>query len=252
MNRKKQIKYSTTLIFLTLAMIFFASCSPALKVVVHDSGYFSYNVIATIEPSMIETVRSFSGTPENVPLFNTKQIQNSLEIAGMSNVSVKTPDNNSLQVYGQVKENQNKQDTIHNVLHSVPGAISYGKVKKQNSTLTELRLTLSQETMAKAMELLPIETVEYVELLSAPVFTGEQLTPQEYIDLIAAIYGNSAASVLAKSQATVEIEVPSKILNANVSVPHGEYKTNGNTVLFTVPLAELLAQSQAAEFVVHF
>lgn len=70
------------------------------------------------------------------------------------------------------------------------------------------RLELSPENMVTLYESCDEETRDLLDLFLSPVFSGETLSQEEYLETVASVYGKDAAAELEKS--TVHIEVNGK------------------------------------------
>ena len=74
--------HSVRTIFLCLALAacicLFTACSPVLKVAVATDGSITYSVESSVSPLIEDTVRSFTGAGEELPLFNKAQILQAL------------------------------------------------------------------------------------------------------------------------------------------------------------------------------
>ncbi len=236
---------------LLVGILGFTSCSPSLKVSISDTGDLSYNFETSVSPVIEETVRSFTGLDKSMGLFNGAEIEKSLKNAGLAEIVVKTPTATSLSVSATVDFDQ--ATPLHNLkeldlLPQVSGALSLG----ESAGTKELRLTVSPEIMQKILTLIPSETAEYAELLSAPVFTEEQLSASEYVDLIAAVYGSTAANQLQEANISVQVTAPSEIRGASISNGEGAVQYRGKTAEFSLPLSELFTYLDKIVFCVQY
>lgn len=244
-----------------------ASCSPTLKVAVAASGDIVYSVESSVSPLIEETVRSFTGAHGSLPLFNEEQILQALQAAGLSSVEVETPDSGSLVVSARIDavsatENAGKEGgsqavpslgagaLCQDMLPQVAGAIGY--CHSSQAGQRKLVLTISPEVLRQVMAIVPAETAEYVDLLSAPILTGETMTAEEYADLIGVIYGDSVARELRQAKVRILVTAPAEVQSATVSVPSGKMRAQGRYVEFTLPLTELLSCVEEVDFIVQY
>lgn len=256
MMRKVVLKRQFVLcscVFVFMLFLSLSSCSPSLRLSINDSEGISYSFTAAVDDSIVETVRSFSGTQEDVPLFSARQIQDSLETAGFSDVEATLPSYASVCVSGDVVLASAGSPRTEDVLPLLPGALTFTSVVADDgSVVKEVRLSMSRQTLGDVLDIIPPETAEYVDLLSAPVFTGEKMSASEYTELVAAVYGGVAAKALDSSRVSVEVTVPRRVRSAKVSAAGGKALVSSNSVVFSVPLAELLTQSQEIIFCIQF
>ncbi|MBO5125040.1 MAG: hypothetical protein J6C11_07920 [Spirochaetaceae bacterium] len=241
-------------------MVFLTACSPVLKVAVADSGSIVYSVESSVSPLIEETVRSFTGAHQSLPLFNEEQILQALRSAGLSSVGVDTPDNSSLIVSARIESAvTDKVGTIpslgagsvcQDMVPQVAGAIGYCHSSQVGQR--KLVLTISPDVLRQVMGIVPAETAEYMDLLSAPILTGESMTAAEYADLIGVIYGDSVAKELRQATVRILVTAPAEVQSATVSVPAGRVRTQGRYVEFSLPLPELLSYLGKIEFTVQY
>ena len=248
------------LVLITMALCIFTSCSPVLKVAVADSGDIVYSVESSVSPLIEETVRSFTGAHQSLPLFNEEQILQALRSAGLRSVGVDTPDNSSLIVSARIESAvTDKMGTIpslgsgsvcQDMVPQVAGAIGYCHSSQVGQR--KLVLTISPDVLRQVMGIVPAETAEYMDLLSAPILTGEAMTAVEYADLIGVIYGDSVAKELRQATVRILVTAPAEVQSATVSVPAGRVRTQGRYVEFSLPLPELLSYLGKIEFTVQY
>ena len=237
----------------------FTSCSPVLKVAVAPNGDISYSVESSVAPIIEETVRSFTGAGEDLPLFNETQILQALNTAGLEQVSVKTPSNSSLVISAKIDRVESKPAVTTNLgsgivcedmVPQIAGAIGY--CHSNQAGQRKLALTISPNVLQQIMAIMPLETVEYLDLLSAPILTGETMSASEYIDLISVIYGDSVAKELKNAAIKILVTVPSSVQSASVSIPSGKTQVKGENVEFTLGLPDLLSNLGQTEFIVQY
>lgn len=249
-----------SLVLVAMALCIFTSCSPVLKVAVADSGSIVYSVESSVSPLIEETVRSFTGAHQSLPLFNEEQILQALRSAGLSSVGVDTPDNSSLIVSARIESAvTDKAGAIpslgtgsmcQDMVPQVAGAIGYCHSTQIGQR--KLVLTISPDVLRQVMGIVPAETAEYMDLLSAPILTGEAMTATEYADLIGVIYGDSVAKELRQAKVRILVTAPAEVQSATVSVPAGTVRTQGRYVEFSLPLPELLSYLGKIEFTVQY
>ena len=247
-------------VLLVTGMVFLSACSPVLKVAVADSGSIVYSVESSVSPLIEETVRSFTGAHQSLPLFNEEQILQALRSAGLRSVGVDTPDNSSLIVSARIESAvTDKVGTIpslgtgsvcQDMVPQVAGAIGYCHSSQVGQR--KLVLTISPDVLRQVMGIVPAETAEYMDLLSAPILTGEAMTAVEYADLIGVIYGDSVAKELRQATVRILVTAPAEVQSATVSVPAGRVRTQGRYVEFSLPLPELLSYLGKIEFTVQY
>jgi len=90
---------------------------------------------------------------------------------------------------------------------------------------------------------LPPETRDLLELLMAPVLTGEALEREEYRDILAAAYGERAAEEMTSSTCTVQVRAPGPVTSVRLTGPDSDtipLDNDGSAVTASIPLDLLL------------
>ena len=105
-------------------------------------------------------------------------------------------------------------------------------------------LRISPENIASFLEMLPQESRDFIDMLMAPLFTGDNIPPAEYEELIGAAYGKKIAAELRSAEFVLTVDVPYTIPTARIS-PVGTVTVqtrSGNTsrASIRIPLLELL------------
>lgn len=249
---KNHFSILTTLCFSTAIMtLLLLGCSPSIAISVSPDNTISYSFSATIDERIAGTARSFSGTTEDMPMFNAKKTEQALHDAGLESVTVSLPDSLSLTAKGNLTIEDTSQQS--EILPLVPGALIFGDTLNTNGLkVKEIKLALSPETFKQLLRIIPPETAEYADLLSAPVLTEETMSKDEYTELIAAIYGETAKQALTDSMISIAVQVPSQILSAKVSANGSSSKVSEKKVIFSIPLVDFLIQTQEIIFCIQF
>ena len=128
-----------------------------------------------------------------------------------------------------------------------------------------LAITLTRETIAKTIAALPNELFEYADLLMAPVLTGERMSEEQYLSLIAAAYGPQAAAELKGRSFELTVQCPGKVTAASArefaagalggaSSPAADVQaeSKGNIARFSIPAVKVFVLSSPLQLVVGF
>ena len=126
-------------------------------------------------------------------------------------------------------------------------------------------ITLTKETIAKTVAALPSELFEYADLLMAPVLTGESMSEEEYLGLIAAAYGPQSATDLKACSFELTVQCPGEVVAAftrefaggslgGASSPAADVDAaaSGAEARFTIPAVKVFALSSPLQLVVTF
>ncbi len=97
----------------------------------------------------------------------------------------------------------------------------------------------SPETLTELASYLPEDAWDTLDLLMAPVFTGEILSEGEYQDVISAAYGKSLGKEIGLSHCVISVTCPRAIKDVSVTDP-GTVVRKGATAVISIPLSALL------------
>lgn len=221
------MRTAVTATTLTLAFVTaLSSCSPSIRLSVAARPPDAIRFSSELGPAASALARRFGG---DAPLFRVEETAISLQNAGLVPEKVETPTPTSLRVSATLP-----------ALDGLLGAIT---VNRQNRTLTA---QITRESLARALELAPDGSADFLELLMAPAITGEQISVAEYEQTIASAYGKSVADELRASTCTVTVDCPDPCARATIS-PVGEGKIQGTAAVFRVPLSALLVLDRPIE-----
>jgi len=216
-------------IFLLLANI---SCSTKLAIeTTKDSTKKTYCNITPSE-TLKNTLASLTGNSSQKDFYNTDLLTQSLIEAGFSveNISVTEDGGLSLNINAQQLE--------------IPGCTT-----GQNSFM----FLINPQTMAQIINLVPEETKSYIDLLMAPIITGEEISSSEYVAVIASMYGNTLANELQESKITISFTAPTEIISATIEPKTAQNSIiKKNTANFTLPLSEFLSLFSGVKFSIQW
>ncbi len=225
---KKNFYLLTSLVALLLSFGLM-SCTPKTHVFVQPSG----DAVVTIDiesskvmDTMIANVADFSEEElkENTSIFNKEQIKTELEREGMKVLYVKTKSlagiSSKFKIYSK----------------NMKGKDAFVKTDMKKGLLT---LSIGPKNINEFVQMLSEEDREYIDLLMAPVFTGEASTEEEYLNDINAAYGPTLAKELKKSKFSVSVTCPKKVRSIEIK-PFGKGRKKGNKAYIDIPLTRIL------------
>ena len=232
---RKNAALSLTPMTLALAVFALSGCSPAITLKISPSSRDSATFEASLTPTAEALVRKLTdkndagsgadtaqaGAPAS--LYNREAILVSLGNAGLRADTLEFPGKTGIRLALTLL----KSDGF------LGNALS---VSKEGRKMT---VTLSRDTLARALELMPTDTRDYLDLFMAPALTGESMTVPEYRDIIAAAYGKTLASELSASAFILTVKCPAAVTAASVSAP-GTVTKASNAAVFRIPLTTLL------------
>lgn len=180
-------------ILIVISLLPLLSCDNQIDIVFTEKDGTLINISATPGKVLEDSLSSILGLDENTALFTTEDVKKSMASTDFNIQSVKTMGKMGLAL-------QLHTAHIENSFQSIPGAVSL--------TSSSASITFSDKVINQFISLLPPETADYMELLMAPVFTGEIMTTDEYIDLISAVYGSTLAQEIEKASFKLSLTAP--------------------------------------------
>lgn len=202
-------------------------CSPSLNVNISSAEAVTIEFSSGLGENLVQTLYSITEADSQSPLFNKNAVAENLELSGFPVDSVSV-DNNDLFV-------KTKPTSLQSIAKNTSGLIE----EVSNNSVT---ISLTPEKFQDFVTILPEETVGYLDLLCAPIFTNEELSPEEYGEVLAAIYGNKLAREALSSNFVIEVSVPQgvSIKKIDVKIPSSKTVTNKNKARISIPLADFL------------
>jgi len=208
------------------------SCSTHLAIETNNDS--TKNTYCQITPSVTlkNMLLSLTGVTNPESLYNTVLLKQSLEKAGFSVENITVTENGSLNLLIETKKLE------------IPGCT----LSKNNFTLL-----INQQTMSEVLALIPSETTSYIDLLMAPIITGEKLSSKEYEALIASMYGNTLANEMKSSMMTISFKAPTEISLATIEPSTcGTVKILANAAEYTLSLPEFLSLFSGVKFCIQW
>jgi len=95
------------------------------------------------------------------------------------------------------------------------------------------RVVIDRGTSPAILQLLSSDITDYLNALMAPIATGEEISKNEYLELVASFYNNQISSEISSSRINASIEFPGNVRN----VTGGTF--SGRTVNFNISLLDL-------------
>lgn len=254
MNKQKLKVLSgavTAVCFLAVVSIAFSACSPALHIKLNEGGG---NTLSESEFSLgfSPTTQNFAGAfSGGQSLFDAEKISSAFSNLGFPEPkSVYAPASGNIRLavaFGEIDLDTNR---VFSVETDGMKTIDIDRANKR------MEIHFDKKTTAEIIALLPKELFEYSDLMMAPVLTGENITEDEYIELISSAYGTTAGRELQSSFFTIQIDCPGTVSQA---AAHERTKNGGETgqsqgeniqtvakgksVVFSIPLAKMLVLS---------
>lgn len=197
------------LFVLTIGLsLFLCSCKTDIKVSVLDDGKISVEYFALPGKAFLETIAAISGESiqENQPIvINQEAVKESFVESGLEEIDVSGIKNATLDVKGKIPSD--KSDVF-----SQSGIIDYSQTGKN------VKLVLSKKTLKNFYEICPYEFQSYIDLFMAPAFSDEEMTTEEYVDLVASVYGQELADEVLSSKLRITFQKNNKTVTKEINL----------------------------------
>lgn len=176
---------------LFIGICIFSSCENELKISADTSGInFSYSINSG--QGFLNILSAATGTEEKESVFDAQEISQILKNAGFKSVDAKNSSPGNLFVTGKLSPESTDP-------FSRSGMIFLGQ--------KQISIKVNKKNLLKFYDELPEELRAYLDMFMSPVFTGEEMTDAEYMELISEVYGQELADEF--SDATIKIAVES-------------------------------------------
>lgn len=229
MHRFKTVKTSAFAIVAPLALVAAFSligCAPTVRVHINPDGSGSGTFTGALGTASAAVIGRVTGEDSPLSAVDAEEITANLRAAGMIGDAKVSVSDTSLSI----------DYTVPSLDGLLDRAVTLDIEEKK------LSLTLSRESVNEALSLMPTDTRDSLELLMAPVFTGETLSLAEYEDIMAATYGKNLADELRSSVFVLSVECPEPVRSLSIQPPGTAAKT-GKTARFSIPLPVLLVMN---------
>ena len=208
------------------------SCSSSAHIVIRDNT--DYGLTAEFIPSdlleknITRLLKQKAEQTDGQSVFNTQELKDAFTQTGITVKKITAKGTMGLNLVCSVPHD-------HELFKDV---INYDKKRHHTA------VTLSPKSISSFLEMLPQESRDFIDMLMAPLFTGEKIPPAEYEELIGAAYGKKIAAELRSAEFVLTVDVPYTIQTARIS-PVGtvtvQVKTEKTSrASIRIPLLELL------------
>jgi hypothetical protein len=225
-----------SLIFILIFTAF--SCSPSLAVSLKNDDSADIQIVISNTESFFSNFSAFMDFSED-NFYDKEILSSNLQSLGFSNINLESGKNADLKLFAQLKNISNLEEE---------NPLSSAFVKTENS----FELQINPEKMLSVLEAIP-EMTDYLDLLMAPVYTGEELSESEYLELFASVYGESFAKDFENTNLLLQIEVLQNIKQIQTeSQSIGTVEFSNKTAKIKIPLYKLLCKQDLTSFKIEF
>jgi len=212
------------LIFVFLTLV---SCAARINGSVSADGSAAFSVDMSMGPRMVSLIRSLNsaGGQDSDIVLDGPAIAQSMSMEGISSVSFKNTAPAAVQ--GDIR--------VSNVNRFLSEGDKAGFIIfEQHSSGGSCRININLDNGPVILESLSPEISDYLNALMAPIATGENLSKNEYLDLVASFYNRAISSEISGSRISAFIDFPGAISD----VKGGTF--TGRRAVFDISLLDFL------------
>lgn len=236
---------NTIFVFLSALICLFSGCKASIKVEALSDSSTAVEFSTHLGEVFGKTILSLSAAAGNeandMQIFSEKEIYEAFKSSDLTECKVNVNTKDSVLIKGKILP-PSKQKMV-----SDKGELKIANFV--NCGTKNLTLIISPSLVQTIVSTLPEDEKEMTDILMAPVLTGEKMSSEDYIDLIAIIFGDETAAELSSADFTVTMLAPDKNIVTKTALSDAKnVKTNGDKVTFTIPVVDLLTLSEAKTF----
>ena len=237
------MRFKSLFTFVTLVIfLLFVSCATQLNGTVQSSGRASVSFDSELLPrtiTLINSVRSFSGGNSGEHILDGNTIRGSIAFTpGVEEIRLVNRNTSTLE--GDL------------IISNIGDFLAVGEEDSRFVSYTprgtggSISINLNMSNAPLVISMLSPEIEEYLMALMAPVVVRETYTRDEYLSLLAMVYGQALANEIAAARINAVLIMPSNVL----SVRGGDF--SGNQVSFSIPLVDIMVLENPLYYEVHW
>lgn len=216
----KSLKKNYALILTIFCTIFYTGCPVKININnnQNESIYINFSTIAGSKINNLIT--SLNEQSKNKKIFDTFEIEKSLAQLGFDNVEA-------------ISRISNHTENLSVNCSTDKNTLNFINITFANNKISNLSITLSPQILQELIISQDSIIQKYADLLMAPCFTGEEISKDEYIDLLSSVYGKEIAEELIQGNFTISIN-NSTSKNSVLTIPLIDILTLTNETTFTL------------------
>ncbi|MDR2730579.1 MAG: hypothetical protein LBB81_06745 [Treponema sp.] len=223
------MRIKTNLFFLIITFsLALVSCNAGISGPLDAKGSAAFTVNMSLQPRITDLIRRLNaaGGSQQAGILNAAEIARSIkEAPGVETVALMNTAPNAVE--GRIK--------ITRVSDFLAGKAGVRFIEfNQSPGGGNCVLNISRRSAPEILSLLSPEIRDYLEILMAPVVTGEDISRPEYLALVSSFYNKAVSDEIASSRINAVIDFPGQVS----SVKGGTF--SGSKAVFDIPLADLL------------
>ena len=184
MNMKNIYKNLLVALFCSV-VLFLTSCKSQIKITFSKNAC-TVKYSTKLGKALFDTFYAFAGETESEKIFDTEQFKQIFSEGGLKNVSAESKVIDEISIQGDIDGNNGD-------------FISGSSIIKSSNNGKNVEIEFSRNNLLKMYDNMPSIMRSYIDLFMAPVFTEEEMSNEEYLELISSVYGQILADEIKTS-----------------------------------------------------
>lgn len=184
MNMKNIYKNLLVALFCSV-ILFLTSCKSQIKIIFSKNAC-TVKYSTKLGKALFDTFYAFAGETESERIFDTEQFKQIFSEGGLKNVSAESKVIDEISIQGDIDGNNGD-------------FISGSSIIKSSNNGKNVEIEFSRNNLLKMYDNMPSIMRSYIDLFMAPVFTEEEMSNEEYLELISSVYGQILADEIKTS-----------------------------------------------------
>ena len=184
MNMKNIYKNLLVALFCSV-ILFLTSCKSQIKITFSKNAC-TVKYSTKLGKALFDTFYAFAGETESERIFDTEQFKQIFSEGGLKNVSAESKVIDEISIQGDIDGNNGD-------------FISRASIIKSSNNGKNVEIEFSRNNLLKMYDNMPSIMRSYIDLFMAPVFTEEEMSNEEYLELISSVYGQILADEIKTS-----------------------------------------------------
>lgn len=184
MNMKNIYKNLLVALFCSV-ILFLTSCKSQIKITFSKNAC-TVRYSTKLGKALFDTFYAFAGETESEKIFDTEQFKQIFSEGGLKNVSAESKVIDEISIQGDIDGNNGD-------------FISGASIIKSSNNGKNVEIEFSRNNLLKMYDNMPSIMRSYIDLFMAPVFTEEEMSNEEYLELISSVYGQILADEIKTS-----------------------------------------------------
>ena len=184
MNMKNIYKNLLVALFCSV-ILFLTSCKSQIKITFSKNAC-TVKYSTKLGKALFYTFYVFAGETESEKIFDTEQFKQIFSEGGLKNVSAESKVIDEISIQGDIDGNNGD-------------FISGSSIIKSSNNGKNVEIEFTRNNLLKMYDNMPSIMRSYIDLFMAPVFTEEEMSNEEYLELISSVYGQILADEIKTS-----------------------------------------------------